>query len=177
MNVLVTGGLGFIGQHLCNKLKKDHNVSFIDYKVTNSVQDSNIEKYNPSIIFHLAATARVGVSLEDPAGVIDNNISSLLKVLEYCRSNPHVKLIFASSSSAKFANLKRNPYALSKAMGEQLIELYRETYSVKATSVRFFNVYGPGEADYGSNTTLVKQCKKQILAGKPLYIDGEISYD
>lgn len=173
MKILITGGLGFIGMHLAENLAVDNWVVVCDKKQGKSIQEYDIDAFKPDIIYHLAATARVGVSLKDPAGVIQNNISGLLKVLEYCRQHPATKLIFASSSSVKFAKLDKNPYALSKAMGEQLVDMYRNLYDVRAVSVRFFNVYGPREADYGMNTTLVKQCKKNLLAKQPFYIEGD----
>lgn len=171
--ILITGGLGFIGQHLANELAPNNWVSIIDSKKTKSVQDSFIEDYKPDVIYHLAATARLGVSLEHPSFTLQNNMTSTLHVLDYCKRNPNVKLIVVSSSSAKHAQLTRNPYALSKAIGEQLVDTYRNLYQVQAVSVRLFNVYGPGEMDGGKYTTLLKQCKKGLKSGEGFYIEGD----
>jgi nucleoside-diphosphate-sugar epimerase len=175
MRILVTGGRGFIGTRLVNHLSEITEDVFIIDKVDGQlVQDTDLGQFGElDFIFHLAATPRLGISLVDPAGSIENNITSLTKVLEYCRKNPTTKLIFISSSSAKFANLARNPYALSKAMGEQLVDLYRDTYKVHACSVRLFNVYGPGEAFAYSYTTLVKQCKIGLTTCRGFFIEGD----
>ena len=177
MKVLVTGASGFIGAHLVSRLNRlHHSVRTCDRRTRTAipVQELTDDDINGvDVVVHLAATARLGISLKEPEAVIENNVTAVLRLLEHCRIHPATKLIYISSSSVKFADLKKNPYALSKAMGEQLVELYRETYQVNATSVRLFNVYGPGEADYGPNTTLIKQCKKALLDNKNLYIDGD----
>lgn len=175
MKIIVTGGKGFIGTHLVNKLKAlDHEVTVVDSrggKLVQELRDDDLKGYD--VIFHLAATARVGISLNFPEETLSNNINSTLLLLDHCRKYPSTQLIFASSSSAAFADVMQNPYAMSKRICEDLIEMYRKTYGVKGTIVRFFNVYGPGEADYGPHTTLIKQCKKGYLNGMGFYITGD----
>jgi UDP-glucose 4-epimerase len=173
MRTLVTGGYGFIGSHLVRELR-EQDVEVLIADRLNRVQDiSDSDLDSCSIIFHLAATPRLGISLEKPGEVIENNLTSTLRLLEYCRKNPDILLVNVSSSSVKFADLEENPYALSKAMGEQLVDLYRTTFKAKATNVRLFNVYGPGEADYDKHTTLLKACKKSLLTNKPLIVNGD----
>lgn len=176
MNILVTGGFGFIGRHLTSTFEANHIevTPFGNREAGQLVQnrgDSFLSQFD--VIYHLAAIPRVGVSLEKPGLVLHNNHESTLRLLEYCRHNPKTKLIFASSSSVKFANLQENPYALSKKMGEDLIKLYVDTYGITASSVRFFNVYGPGESEYGKNTTLVKAFKKCILEKRNFKVNGD----
>jgi UDP-glucose 4-epimerase len=175
MKILVTGGKGFIGTHLVEALEKlGETVIVSDPVIGRPIQEFNdYELRDIDIIFHLGAISRIGVSYEQPAKVMENNFSSTLRVAEHCRKNSNTKLIFASSSSVKFADLTRNPYALSKKIGEDLLTMYCNSFGIKASSVRFFNVYGPGEADYGSNTTLVKACSKAILSGKNPQVNGD----
>jgi nucleoside-diphosphate-sugar epimerase len=170
MKILVTGGNGFIGKHLVEKLKARTNREII---VSDRCQDLTDEELKTvGTIFHLGAIPRVGVSLKEPGKVIDNNVISTLRLLEWCRLNPDTLLINVSSSSVKFTNLNENPYALSKAMGEQMVCMYRQTYGINATTVRLFNVYGPGDSDYGKFTTLIQACKKNILTGADFHING-----
>lgn len=171
MNILVTGGSGFIGTHLIKQLEEN------GHKVTNISSDVQLaddsDFGNPQVIYHLGAFPRVGFSLENPEKVLSNNHLSTLRVLEYCRFHPSTRLINVSSSSVKFANLRENPYALSKKMGEDLVNLYIDTFGVIASNVRLFNVYGPGEADYAQHTTLLKACKKRVISGQALRVNGD----
>lgn len=171
MNILVTGGSGFIGSHLIKQLEENGHVV---RDISSDVQLADDDEFgNPQVIYHLGAFPRVGYSLENPEKVLSNNHLSTLRVLEYCRFHPETRLVNVSSSSVKFAKLVRNPYAMSKKFGEDLTDLYRVTYGVKATNVRLFNVYGPGEAEYGPFTTLVKACKKRVMSGANLKVTGD----
>lgn len=173
MNITVTGGKGFIGTYLSSALKQlGHAVCIID-RPDDVDQMADQQFRNPKIIFHLAATARVGVSLERPDFVLRNNFNGIHRVLEYCRNNPDTMLIFVSSSSVRFADLTKNPYALSKKIGEDMLNMYVETYGIKAVTVRLFNVFGAGEADMGPHTTVVKRFKKAYDAGEGLIINGD----
>lgn len=169
MKILITGSNGFIGTHLSNKLKNRAELLFCPSSAQNLTDE---ELAGVDVIAHLGAIARVNVSLKNPGVVLSNNINSTLRLLEWCRLNPSTSLLGVSSSSVKFAKLTQNPYALSKSIGEQMIQTYKETFAIRATSVRPFNVFGPGEADYGDSTTLLKACKKRIVHGAPLKING-----
>ena len=190
LNILVTGGNGFIGKHLVVYLKKaGHTATVVDidgiapFTTLTHLQDATdfIKETDQGfdVIFHLAAIPRVGLGLNSPEMVLRNNIDSTIEVLGHCRQNPRTKLIFISSSSVAFSNLMINPYASSKGMCEELIELYRKTYGVKATTVRLFNVYGPGEARYGNHSTLIRRCKDAVLSDTDFTINGtgEMSRD
>jgi UDP-glucose 4-epimerase len=198
MKILVTGGNGFIGTKLSSMLKRvNHDVTVVDVKPPvaatplSKQQVKTVELYmeelktletNPlvygkqapfDVIFHLAATPRIGVGLVEPEKVLSNNINSLIAALSYCRRNPSTKLIFISSSSAVWSDVSKNPYALSKKIGEELLGTYIGTYGVNAVIARLYNVYGPGEADCGNHTTLIKQCKKCYVSNQPLIVRGD----
>lgn len=206
MRILITGAAGFIGYRLANNLIKDgHTVVGVDrnpFKIHGAecimkdvqiylnelktitrlpiIQSMLIEPADQfDLIIHLAATARLGISLEKPDEVIANNIGTTLQVLSYARSMPGTRVIFVSSGSVKCADTTTNPYALSKKMCEDMVSCYRDTFGVDATIVRLFNVYGPGETNYGKNSTLIRKCTTAISTGSkiPLYGSGEHKRD
>lgn len=197
--ILVTGGHGFIGKHLATALAScGHAVTVCDVKKADEADLFLWDEVNRDVrifmreldtglklqslfgeadhfdyIFHLAATPRLGMGLAFPEEVLRNNIDSLIDVLGYCRKNKHTKLIFISSSSVVWADCSLNPYAQSKAVGENILDTYVSTFGVNAVTARLFNVYGPGEAECGKNTTLVKQCKKAIIGKNGFTIFGD----
>jgi UDP-glucose 4-epimerase len=197
--ILITGGNGFIGRHLARRfINQLYDVTICDVAPLPSYKKqlcetaiSDVQVYLESldlaermpniypspdqfdVIFHLAAIPRVTNALERPELSIGNNINSTLRVLQYCRQHPGTKLIFTSSGSVRWADLDNNPYALSKHICEELIRTYTSTFGVEAAIVRLFNVYGPGEADYGSATTLLKACKKALTYDIPITVYGD----
>lgn len=195
-NILVTGGAGFIGTHLCAHLTyAGHKVTSVDIKPKSSsicehvisdvgsfINSLMVCEEMPALfpnsdtydyIIHLAATPRAGLSVRFPENVLSNNINSLLSVLQYCRTHPSTKLIFISSSSVVWADTSINPYALSKKIGEDMVNTYIQTYNIEATSVRLFSVFGPGEAEYGKDSTLVRQIKNSVHNKTPFALFGD----
>tara|TARA_R110002167_G_scaffold45006_4_gene135242 strand:- start:233 stop:1069 length:837 start_codon:yes stop_codon:yes gene_type:complete len=192
MNIIVTGGAGFIGTNLCKELiKLGHKVTSIDNyntgKKENHVEgvryeNSDIRKtphykwvYNkhPDIIFHLAAIARIQPSFNKPKEYFTTNANGTLEITDYCASN-NIPLIYAGSSSHHSGKFK-NPYTFSKDIGEEIIKLYQEHYGLKSTIVRFYNVYGPYQLTEGSYTTLIGRWLNNIEKGIEceIYGDGE----
>lgn len=138
------------------------------------IQDLVVDPVKPfDLIIHLAATARVGISLEKPEEVLANNIGTTLQVLSYAREMPSTRVLFASSSAVKFADLETNPYAMSKKISEDLVNTYRESFGVQCTNVRLFNVYGPGEANYGKHSTFIRKCRMAVETGSKITVFGD----
>lgn len=184
---VVTGGAGFIGSHLCERLAKDgYRVISLDNYFTGSRENhvagveyreghtKDIEKHipeTPDIIYHLGEYSRVEKSFEDVETVWDLNQLGTFAVLEFAR-NKRTKLVYAGSST-KFGDggLGRNqsPYAWAKASMTDLVRNYGEWFGLKYAITYFYNVYGPGErADaFG---TVIAIFKEQYKRGLPLSV-------
>ena len=186
MKILVTGGAGFVGTNLCERLRKHHEVFSIDnysigtienhidgIKYINSdiVNISEILENDFDICFHLAGLSRIQPSYLNPYNTFHSNTLGTQKVLDWCRTNK-TKLIYSGSSS-KHHNPHQSPYALYKFLGEELCKLYREVYKMKIEIVRFYNVYGPKEIIEGDWAALIGIWRRQIKDGQPLTIVGD----
>lgn len=148
--VLVTGGSGFIGSRLCERLQAEN----YDLKVGKDTRDFNPER--PDIIYHLGEYARVLPSFDDIDKVAEWNGIGTLRVLEYCRKNK-VRLIYAGSST-KFGDVE-SPYSFFKAQNTELIKKYGEWFGLDYVICYFYNVYGPGEKD----TLIAKFAESDVL--------------
>ena len=188
--VLVTGGLGFIGSHLVDSLKKGNNdvvvmdnlcsesssKAYMRDDVTYWVDDvRNINSYKYmnekfDIVYHLAALARIQPSFKDPLTYLSIDIMGTSNVLEFARRS-NAKVIYAGSSSA-YAGPMLNPYAFAKFTGEQTCELYNKVYGMSTVIARFFNVYGDRQPTTGAYATVVGVFENQESSGKALTVTG-----
>ena len=185
--IVVTGGCGFIGSHLVYRLAEiGFEVTVVDdmrqgdyvFDLPNvryifeDVSKCNLTEIinRPLAIIHLANSPRVRRSLEEPRDTIDNNITTTTAVCDWAR-HWQTFLFFATSSSTQYKD-SVNPYTWSKAACEGILDLYEELYNLKFTKMFFYNVYGPGEADYGPYSTVIRKFKKDYLAGESLTIFG-----
>ncbi len=186
--VLVTGGAGFIGSHLCERLVKEgHAVISLDNYFTGSRENhvkgvdyreghtKDIEEHipeTPDLIYHLGEYSRVEQSLEEPAVVWDLNAVGTFGVLEFWRAKK-CKLVYAGSST-KFGDggLARvaTPYAWTKAANTELVKNYAEWYQLPEAITYFYNVYGPGERA-GKYGTVVEIFRQKIEKGEPLTVE------
>jgi len=173
-NVLVTGGAGFIGSHLCSFLSNaNKNLIVIDDLssgknsrllpetkfIKSKVQDVNTNELPKKIdvIFHLGEYSRVENSFNDPDAVIKNNLNSCSSALKIARMTG-AKFIY-SGSSTKFgdngSNKYDSPYALSKYLNTELVNQYCRWFAMKYAIAYFYNVYGPGENATGEFATVI----------------------
>jgi UDP-glucose 4-epimerase len=169
--ILVTGGAGFIGFHLCKKLTDfNHDVTIYDNLSSGKMENVKdvpkakfvkgdlldlkkllgMEKFD--VIIHLAAQVVVPYSMENPTEDFDTNARGTLNVLEKARKDDS-RLVFASSA-AVYGNPKQLPtketygfhpfscYGLSKVVGEEYAQVYEMQYGLDVTILRFANVYG-----------------------------------
>lgn len=191
-NILVTGGLGFVGSNLVEVLVRRHNqVTVIDNLCSESssraymrpdveywiddVRNLDRQKYAGrrfDRVFHLAALARIQPSFADPLGYISSDVMGTAHVLEYARNCSAERLVYAGSSSA-YGGPMLNPYAWAKYTGEQACQMYSEVYGMSAVVARFFNVYGPRQPRTGAWATVVGVFEEQSLKGLPLTVTGD----
>tara|TARA_Y100000739_G_scaffold158898_1_gene137290 strand:+ start:5417 stop:6277 length:861 start_codon:yes stop_codon:yes gene_type:complete len=185
--VLVTGGAGFIGTNLINRLVKENIEVFSldDYSTGNKDNESKLAKYikgdietignisesNFDICYHLAAQSRVQPSFEDPEASFRSNIQGTLKVMEWAKEH-NVKVIYAGSSS-RHHDPADSPYAMSKFLGEEVCKLYKKSYSVNVEISRFYNVYGPYATLDEKFGNVIGIWISQAIKGKPLTIVGD----
>ena len=186
--ILVTGGAGFVGSHLCERLVKEGNkVYSLDNYFTGSRDNhvtgvtyiqgetKNISKLIttvPDLIYHLGEYSRVEQSFFDIELVHNYNIIGTFHVLEFARKNC-CKVVY-SGSSTKFGDggLGRNasPYAFSKASNTELVINYGNWYNLSYAITYFYNVYGPREISTGKYATLIGIYKELSKQGLPLSV-------
>jgi UDP-glucose 4-epimerase len=187
MNILLTGGAGFIGTNLIKQLLKEgHQVVSIDnYHTglkTNHQEEAqyiefdirNIDDYSAwgdfDVVYHLAAIARIQPSFKEPYDYFTTNANATFKIAKYC-SEKNIPLVFAGSSSHHSGKFK-NPYTFSKDVSEEIVQLFQTHYGLKASIARFYNVYGPHHLKEGGYCTIIGKWEKLYEEGKPLIIYG-----
>lgn len=189
MNVLVTGGCGFIGYALTKELLlRGYNVDVIDnLSIGNEAKEvvnlganflggdvremSNMPLKKYKYIFHLAALSRIQPSFKFPWLTFDCNVEGTKQVVDYALQL-NCKLIYAGSSS-KHHNPELSPYAMTKYMGEEWIKLYKKCFELNAEIARFYNVYGPGELIDSNMAAVIGIFRNQVLNNQPLTIHGD----
>tara|TARA_B100000424_G_scaffold222848_1_gene182181 strand:- start:851 stop:1765 length:915 start_codon:yes stop_codon:yes gene_type:complete len=203
MKCLVTGGAGFIGSNLVDKLiKEGHDVVIVDDMSTGKKSNINekakffnhdIRKKftdeimnNVDVVFHLAALARVQPSIEDPITYHDVNVNGTLNLLKACVDYNVNRFVFSSSSSvygdveekdlptSESAELSpMSPYAIHKLIGEQYCKLFSKLYGIETVCLRYFNVYGERQPIEGAYTLVMGVFAQQMLKGAPMTIRGD----
>ena len=187
--VLITGGAGFVGSNLCERLALDPNneVYSLDNYFTGSKENhvanvtyiegltSEIDKlinFEPHTIYHLGEYSRVEQSFDDIEKVWRFNKDGIFAVLQFARKTG-AKIVYAGSST-KFGDgglgRSQSPYAWSKATNTELVENYGAWYNVPYAIVYFYNVYGKREIQTGKYATLIALFKEKMRKGETLTI-------
>ena len=186
-SILVTGGAGFVGSHLCEKLYSlGHTVTSIDNYFTGSVANhilgvhyirgdvstiNNVFKARRfDIVYHLGEYSRVEQSFDDVETVLDFNTKGINEVLKYCMKY-NTKLVYAGSST-KYGDNGPNssPYAFTKAKNTELVKNFGEWFGLDYAISYFYNVYGPREIQDGHYATVIAKFHRLKKEGVPLPI-------
>lgn len=187
---LVTGGCGFIGSHLVDKLiELGNKVIVIDNLLSGNINNLNknavlekgsicntedlnnlLNKYDFDGIFHFAAIARTPWCIDDPILCYNTNVIGTLNILEYAR-NKNIKRVVLSSSNVVYAFM--TPYRSSKEAGESLGEVYNKMYNMSVISLRYSNVYGKRQSESGPSPNVFAALRKSKKEFGKLLITGD----
>lgn len=187
--VLVTGGAGFIGSHLCELLVNTgyknvfsldnystghiaNHVPGVSYLTGSTTDIGKIVDFSPDLVFHLGEYSRVERSFLDLDTVWESNATGTFNVLRFC-VNRSAKLVYAGSST-KFADdglgPSQSPYGWTKASNTGLIENFSKWFSLSYAIVYFYNVYGGREITTGDYATVIGIFSRQAGDGESLKV-------
>jgi len=197
MKVMITGGNGFIGSHLADRLiEMENEVTLFDLVFNKNTEHMDCEKVvgdlrnfedvqkvvrNKDVIFHFGAVSRVVWGQQDPYKCFQVNVGGTLNLLESIKKTGNQATVFMGSSREVYGETDKMPvseshpknpksfYGVSKLTGEQLFLSYHKYSDVKSIIFRFSNVYG-SERDQLDRVT-----PKFILAAlrnEPLIVHG-----
>lgn len=200
---IVTGGAGFIGSHVVDRLlERDFDVVVLDDLSNGFEENVNpparleqvdivsgkvadiFKKFKPHRVFHFAAQANVRVSLEDPLFDTRVNAQGTLNILEGSRLNGVGKFIFASTGGAIYGDPDDIPcpeetpcvplslYGANKLVAEHYVDVYKSSYDLPYSVVRFANIYGPRQNPKGE-AGVVAIFAELMLQGKQPKIFGD----
>jgi len=172
MRVLVVGGAGYIGAHMCKMLAEaGHDVVVLDNFSTGHRQavrwgaleemaladidrlDLVFKKYRFDAVMHFAAASIVGESVVDPLKYYGNNVSDVISLLRVMQQNAVTKFVFSSTAAVfgepqqdsideRHPRLPINPYGASKLMVERVLLDCAPAYGIGSIALRYFNAAG-----------------------------------
>lgn len=202
MRITVTGGAGFIGSHLVDRLIEDgHTVQVIDNLYTGNkefvhskaqfveldIRDpklySVLEEFRPDYIFHEAAQTEVSTSMSDPMLDCDINLMGLINLLN-AAVKLDIKKFLMPSSAAVYGNLDTLPlnedmignpssfYGLTKLTTEHYLRIYYEAFGLPYVCYRYSNVFGPRQGN-GGEGGVISIFAKATVQDSPIIIYGD----
>lgn len=203
MQVLITGGAGFLGSHLANRLHAaGHAVRVLD-DLSSAAPDSladgiaftrgdvrDVPKLwslllGVDVVFHLAARVSVPASVLYPREYNDVNVGGTVALLEACRDVGTVKRVVLASSATAYGNQERQPvdesmtvhpsvpYAVSKVAAEEYLMCMGASAGFETVALRIFNAYGPGQPLPPSHAPVIPRFVQQALGNGSLVVFGD----
>jgi UDP-glucose 4-epimerase len=202
-NFLVTGGAGFIGSNIVNRLLEiganvrvidnessdaheeffwndsadNHKLDITDYENTKRLYE------NIDYVIHTAAEARIQPAILNPLLAVKSNVLGTATVLQCSREARVKRVVYSSSSSGYGRNSTPNsedqlddclnPYSVSKIAGEKLCAMYSSLFNLETVVFRYFNVYGKNQPLKGVYAPVIGIFLKQFANGDPLTIVGD----
>ena len=190
--LVITGGAGFVGSNLINKLVKDTNYKLISIdnystgKIKNQCTNSRVKyikshtkniskilnnkKKQIKTIFHFGEFSRIYQSFLNMDDCISSNSIGTFEVFNFCLRNK-IKLVYSATSATlgndgKDKNL--SPYAFTKAKNIELLENLRKWFKFKFEVLYFYNVYGPGHISSGKMATVIGIFEESLRNNAPL---------
>jgi UDP-glucose 4-epimerase len=202
--IVVTGGSGFIGTHLCGRLQEGgYDVRILDIAppkagmkaefVRGSVLDAaRLAKMLEGAegVVHLAALIDVATSVADPFSDFSVNAAGTMNVLEAARHAGVKKVAFASSAAVygepvrlpvdeEHPTVPLSPYGAAKLAAEKYVLLYNSLYGMENTALRLFNVYGEGQDASSPYSGVITKFADAISENRQpiIFGDGEQTRD
>jgi UDP-glucose 4-epimerase len=196
MNVVVTGGAGFIGSWVTRTLLAEgHEVTIVDNLskgfrelvperarfIEGDLRDERLEEWlrGHDAVIHMAAFIEVARSVQEPVDFAENNIVNSVRLLEAMRRADVGKIVFSSSATV-YGNPARlpiseedpqgaqnNPYGATKVSTEAFVVTYNQLYGMDAIILRYFNPYGPNEL-HDPETHAIPNFVKAVIDKKPI---------
>ena len=201
--IIVTGGNGFIGSHIVDKLADTNDVHVIDnlssdaaekfyYNKNATYHKADITDYeaikdiftDTDYVFHLAAEARIQPTLINPILAAKSNMLGTCTVLQCSREACVKRVIYSSTSSAyglkntpplneEMPNDCLNPYSVTKTGGEELCKMFTKLFDLETVILRYFNVYGDRSPLRGQYAPVVGIFMRQTRSNEPMTIIGD----
>ena len=202
MNVLVTGGAGFIGSNLAQALvDAGHSTRVLDDLSTGFLENvpakaeliegdvadaETVAKavVGVEVVFHLAAHRAVFRSVEHPLATDTVNVHGTLNVLK-ASADAGVRRVVSASSSSVYGGAAtmptaeheplwpRSPYAVTKLAGEHYCRVFSELFGLETVSLRYFNVFGPRQRPDSAYAAVIPLFLEALRTGEPPTVHGD----
>ncbi len=198
--IIITGGAGFIGNTLAKRLSNQNNITILCRNLNQRLEPLkdkvkimqshlNSEEFlneleNADFLFHFAWQTDLKKSMQNPIRDLETDVKALLNILENCKNNKKIKIIFPSTVTifGETQNLpvneseKENPlsiYDTHKLFAEKYLELYYKTYNLKFTTLRLSNVFGEHQKIDNPSRGVLNFMIGKALRGETLTVYGE----